>query len=159
MTAQQQNFINDYLKHLINGDAAIFAGAGLSVGAGYVDWRGLLKDIAKEIDLEVDKETDLISLAQFHVNERGGRGGLNQKIIEEFKEKAESSENHNILARLPIRTFWTTNYDSLIEDALTVASKRVDTKFVPSQLANPLYKREAVVYKIMVMRTTHNRQL
>jgi hypothetical protein len=148
MTAQQQNFINDYLKHLINGDAAIFAGAGLSVGAGYVDWRGLLKDIAKEIDLEVDKETDLISLAQFHVNERGGRGGLNQKIIEEFKEKAELSENHNILARLPIRTFWTTNYDSLIEDALTAASKRVDTKFAPSQLANPLYKREAVVYKM-----------
>jgi hypothetical protein len=148
MTAQQQNFINNYLKHLINGDAAIFAGAGLSVGAGYVDWRGLLRDIAKEIDLEVDRETDLISLAQFHVNERGGRGGLNQKIIEEFKEKAEISENHNILARLPIRTFWTTNYDSLIEDALTAASKRVDTKFAPSQLANPLYKREAVVYKM-----------
>ncbi len=148
MTPQQESFINDYLKHLINGDAAIFAGAGLSVGAGYVDWRGLLRDIAKDIELEVDKETDLISLAQFHVNERGGRGGLNQKIIEEFKEKAEISENHNILARLPIRTFWTTNYDSLLEDSLEAALKRVDVKHTPSQLANPLYKREAVVYKM-----------
>ena len=148
MTFQQENFVNDYLKHLINGDAAIFAGAGLSVGAGYVDWKGLLKDIAKEIDLEIDKETDLISLAQYHVNERGGRGGLNQKIIEQFKEKAEITENHNILARLPIRTFWTTNYDSLIEDSIEFALKRVDVKHTPSQLANPLYKREAVVYKM-----------
>lgn len=148
MTAQQESFVNDYLKHLINGDAAIFAGAGLSVGAGYVDWRGLLKDIAKDIGLEVDKESDLISLAQFHVNERGGRGGLNQKIIEEFTEKAELSENHKMLARLPIRTFWTTNYDSLLEDSISDALKRVDVKHTPSQLANPLYKREVVVYKM-----------
>ena len=148
MTNQQQAFINDYLKHLMNGDAAIFAGAGLSVGAGYVDWKNLLRDIAKEIDLEVDKETDLISLAQFHVNEKGGRGGLNQKIIEEFTEKTELSENHKILARLPIRTFWTTNYDSLIEDSLVSALKRVDVKHTVAQLVNPLYKREAIVYKM-----------
>ncbi|MEZ0542550.1 SIR2 family protein [Fibrella arboris] len=148
MTTQQESFINDYLKHLINGDAAIFAGAGLSVGAGYVDWRGLLREIAQDLDLEIDKESDLISLAQFHVNERGGRGRLNQKIIEEFTEKAELTENHKILARLPIRTFWTTNYDSLLEDSLEESAKRVDVKHTPSQLANPLYKREAVVYKM-----------
>ncbi|RZJ73705.1 MAG: hypothetical protein EOO45_10020 [Flavobacterium sp.] len=148
MTKPQINFINDFLKHLSNGDAAIFAGAGLSVGAGYVDWRNLLKDIAKEVDLEVDRETDLISLAQFHVNERGGRGGLNQKIIEEFTEKAEITENHKVLSRLPIRTFWTTNYDSLLEDSLSWAQKRVDVKHTVSQLANNLYKREAVVYKM-----------
>lgn len=148
MTPPQERFIKDYLKYLINGEAAIFAGAGLSVGAGYVDWRGLLKEIAQDLDLEVDKEADLISLAQFHVNERGGRGRLNQKIIEEFSEKAELSDNHEILARLPIHTFWTTNYDSLIEDALEKIAKRVDIKHTTSQLANPLYKREAVVYKM-----------
>jgi hypothetical protein len=63
-------------------------------------------------------------------------------------EKAELSENHKILARLPIRTFWTTNYDSLLEDSIEAALKRVDVKHTPSQLANPLYKREAVVYKM-----------
>ncbi|SEP08800.1 SIR2-like domain-containing protein [Mucilaginibacter gossypiicola] len=148
MTSQQENFIKDYLKHLLTGDAAVFAGAGLSVGAGYVDWRGLLKDIAREIDLEVDRETDLISLAQFHVNERGGRGGLNQKIIEEFKEKAELSDNHKILARLPVHTYWTTNYDSLIEDALIAANKRVDIKYQSSQLPYSMLKQDAIVFKM-----------
>ena len=148
MTSQQENFISDYLKHLINGEAAIFAGAGLSVGAGFVNWKELLRDIAREIDLEIDKETDLISLAQFHVNERGGRGGLNQKIIDEFTEDAELTDNHRILARLPIRSFWTTNYDCLLEIALEGTNKRVDVKHTPSQLANTKYKREAVVYKM-----------
>lgn len=147
-TSQQESFVKNYLKKIINGEAAIFAGAGLSVGAGFVDWRGLLKDIAEEIELEVDKETDLISLTQFHVNEKGGRGRINQKIIEEFKEKAEVSENHRVLSRLPIRTYWTTNYDSLIEDSLEEASKRVDTKHMVSQLPDTTYKRDAVVYKM-----------
>jgi hypothetical protein len=148
MTSQQDNFIRDYLKQLINGNAAIFAGAGLSVGAGYVDWRGLLREIAQDIELEIDKESDLLSIAQFHVNERGGRGKLNQKIIEEFTEKAELTDNHKILASLPIRTFWTTNYDSLLEDALEDATKRVDVKHTVSQLPNTTYKRDAVVYKM-----------
>ncbi|MCF0072221.1 SIR2 family protein [Dyadobacter sp. CY261] len=147
-THQQESFLKDYLKKIINGEAAIFAGAGLSVGAGFVDWRQLLKNIAEEIELEVDKEYDLISLAQFHVNEKGGRGRINQTIIEEFKENAEISPNHEILARLPIRIFWTTNYDSLIEDALEQASKRVDTKHMVSQLPDTTFKRDAVVYKM-----------
>lgn len=147
-TQSQESFLKNYLKKVINGEAAIFAGAGLSVGAGFVDWRELLKDIAEEIELEVDKENDLISLTQFHVNEKGGRGRINQKIIDEFKEKAEASDNHRILARLPIRTYWTTNYDSLIEDTLEEASKRVDTKHMVSQLPDTTYKRDAVVYKM-----------
>ena len=35
--------IKKYCETLENGRAAIFAGAGLSVGAGFVDWKGLLK--------------------------------------------------------------------------------------------------------------------
>ena len=34
--------IKKYCEALENGRAAIFAGAGLSVGAGFVDWKGLL---------------------------------------------------------------------------------------------------------------------
>jgi hypothetical protein len=148
MTQEQESFIRDYLKLIINGEAAVFAGAGLSVGVGYVDWRGLLKDIATDIGLEIDKESDLISLAQFHVNEKGGRGKLNRKIIEEFTEETGLSDNHRILARLPIRTYWTTNYDSLLEDALEEISKRVDVKHTVEQLPDTTYKRDAVVYKM-----------
>lgn len=141
-------FIKDFAKDLAEGNVAIFAGAGMSKGVGYVDWPELLRDIADELGLKVEKEFDLISLAQFHVNQRKSSAGLAKKILEEFSEQAEPSQTHDILARLPIRTYWTTNYDSLIEDALKKACRVADVKHSVSQLNTSRPKRDAVVYKM-----------
>jgi NAD-dependent SIR2 family protein deacetylase len=112
-----ESFIENYLKPLEDGNAAIFAGAGLSVPSGYVDWRNLLRNLAKEIDLDVDKEHDLASLTQYFINERG-RSGVDQLLTEVFCGDREPNENHRILSALPISTYWTTNYDDLIETSL-----------------------------------------
>lgn len=68
--------------------------------------------------------------------------------IAAFPSLASPSENHAILARLPIRTCWTTNYDKLIETALTDARKTPDVKHVDSQLPVTKPKRDAVLYKM-----------
>ena len=143
------SFIKEFVKDLEENNVAIFAGAGMSKAAGYVNWAELLRDIADELGLSVDKEHDLISLAQYHVNENaGGKAKINRKILEEFAEEAEFTENHKILARLPISTFWTTNYDTLIENSLKNANKVVDIKHQIKQLANTRPKRDVVVYKM-----------
>lgn len=141
-------FIKDFVKDLEENNVAIFAGAGMSKSCGYVDWPELLRDIADELGLKVEKEHDLISLAQFHVNERKSSAGLAKKILQEFSEQAEPSETHDILARLPIGTYWTTNYDSLIEDALKRSCKVADVKHSISQMNTTRPKRDAVVYKM-----------
>lgn len=141
-------FIRDFVKDLGDNNAAVFAGAGMSKAAGYVDWPELLREIAEEIGLKVDLEHDLISLAQFHVNTLKGHAKLSKKILEEFSEQAEPSDTHDILARLPIRTYWTTNYDTLIEDALKKAFKVADVKHSVVQLNTTRPKRDAVVYKM-----------
>ncbi|WP_321843493.1 SIR2 family protein [Burkholderia cepacia] len=141
-------FIKDFVKDLRENNVAIFAGAGMSKGAGFVDWPGLLADIAEELGLSVNKEYDLISLAQYHVNHRGNRSGIKRKILEEFSEQAEPSKTHTILSQLPIQTYWTTNYDTLIEDTLRKYQKIPDVKFSVKQLANTRPKRDAVVYKM-----------
>jgi len=41
-------FIRDFLKEVREDNAAIFAGAGLSAPAGYVNWRDLLRPLAEE---------------------------------------------------------------------------------------------------------------
>ncbi|MGE3744478.1 MAG: SIR2 family protein [Sphingomonadaceae bacterium] len=143
-----ESFIKEFVQDLHNDSAAIFAGAGLSKGSGYVDWPELLSDIAKELGLNVDKEHDLISLAQFHVNTRRSSDGLAKKILQEFSEQAEPSEVHDIIARLPIHSFWTTNYDSLIEDALRKAFRVPDVKYVVDHLTISRPKRDAIVYKM-----------
>ena len=43
----------------------MFIGAGFSKSVGYVDWKNLLKDVADDLGLDIDKEYDLVSLAQY----------------------------------------------------------------------------------------------
>jgi NAD-dependent SIR2 family protein deacetylase len=143
-----ENFIKNYTKELLEDNAAIFVGAGLSVSSGYVNWRDLLRDIANDLKLDIDRENDLIAIAQYHVNEKKNRGQINQKIIEQFTADARKTDVHDIIARLPIKTFWTTNYDTLIEDSLKENHKKADTKIDAKSLANNIPKRDAIVYKM-----------
>jgi hypothetical protein len=146
--AEIDRFVEVYVGALRDENAAVFAGAGLSIPAGLVDWRGLMRSIAEDIGLSVDQEEDLLSIAQYHVNERGGRNGINQGLITKFGELAQTTENHKILARLPIQTYWTTNYDTLIEDSLRRQLRRVDVKISQANLATTLPRRDATVYKM-----------
>lgn len=141
-------FIQDFSKALRENNAAIFAGAGLSSDAGFVNWRELLREVAEDLSLNIDKEDDLVGIAQYYCNETGNRGRINQIITDHFQKRATITENHRILARLPISTFWTTNYDKLIEEALEDNNKTVDKKFEPDNLAITVDNRDAVIYKM-----------
>lgn len=147
-SAEIEAFIKDFVKDLGNNNAAVFAGAGMSKSVGYVDWPELLRDIADELQLNVELEHDLITLAQFHVNSKRSHAKLSKKILEEFSEQAEPSDTHDVLARLPIQTYWTTNYDALIENALKKAFKVADVKHSIAQLNTTQPKRDVVVYKM-----------
>lgn len=141
-------FIEKYVNALNDNNAAIFAGAGLSVPAGFVNWKELLRDIANELGLEIDKETDLIAIAQYHVTEKKSRAGINQKILDEFSKKVKITPNLKLLSDLPIKYFWTTNYDTLIEQALKDSNKTVDVKIEQEDLATSLSRSDAILYKM-----------
>lgn len=148
MKPEHLRFVQHYLSEVRARNAAVFVGAGLSMPAGYVDWAGLLSPLAEEIDVDVERERDLVAVAQYYVNSMGGRGRLNQRIFEHIGADAEPTENHRILARLPIDTYWTVNYDRLIEKALEQQRKIADVKYTVQQLAVTKAKRDAVVYKM-----------
>lgn len=141
-------FIRDYVKDLNEGTAAIFAGAGLSIPAGFVNWQELMSEIAFDLGLDINVESDLVSLAQFHVNENRTRSKISRKILEEFIEETEETENHRILARLPISSVWTTNYDDIIEKAFLAEGKVSDIKHNVKQLLNNKPKRDVVIFKM-----------
>ncbi|SDO02301.1 SIR2-like domain-containing protein [Psychrobacillus sp. OK028] len=143
-----KEFLRTYVKAIHDSNAAIFAGAGLSRPAGYVDWKELLRGIAEDIQLDIDQEVDLIALAQYHVNEFQGRGKINQILIEEFTKSVTTSHNHTILSQLPIDTYWTTNYDHLIESNLDAVGKKVDKKITPQNLSYTVPGSDATVYKM-----------
>ena len=143
-----ERFVDEYSKALLEG-AAVFAGAGLSMAAGFVDWKGLLKPLADELNLSLDREHDLVKVAQYHVNHHSNRHDLADLILNQFSTRqAQITESHRTLARLPIGVYWTTNYDCVIEQALEQAGKLVDVKHEQDQLPHILIGRDAVVYKM-----------
>jgi len=143
-----ESFINQYVKELNAGTASIFAGAGFSIPAGYVNWSELMTEIAEELGLDINLEKDLVSIAQYHLNENRTRAKLNQKIIEEFILETCETENHRIISRLPISSIWTTNYDTLIENTFIKSKKNVDVKFTVDQLLITKPKRDIVIFKM-----------
>jgi hypothetical protein len=133
-TISKDEFLRDFTKDLLQGDAALFVGAGLSIPSGMVDWRTLLKDIATDLRLNIDQEHDLLAVAQFEFNRKGTRDSLNRAIVEWFSREGKITDNHRIIARLPIDTIWTTNYDRIIEQAYRDSQKLLDVKHEVAQL-------------------------
>lgn len=148
MAVSKEELIREFSKAIREGNAAVFAGAGLSRPSGFVDWKELLRPLAKDIRLDVNKENNLLAIAQYYRNSKGTRSGINQRIVDEFTRSVEPNENVSILTRLPIATYWTTNYDFLIEDGIRSANRNPDVKSEPEQLSIVTHDRDAVVYKM-----------
>ena len=141
-----EEFLTRYENALVRGEACLFAGAGLS--QPFVNWKELLRELAEDIGLDVDREHDLVAVAQYHYNDRKTRSKINQKLIDEFTRDAKLTENHKLIANLPIRTVWTTNYDTLLEEAFKNAHKRCDVKIAPENLATTVYHADVTIYKM-----------
>lgn len=118
----KEELIRELSYAIENSELAAFVGAGISSSAGFKLWKDMLKDPAKKLNLNIDKEHDLLSLAQYYSNSNK-RVAIDKLIRENYyKIKPEPTDNHKQLAKLPIGTYWTTNYDNLIERALEDAN-------------------------------------
>lgn len=146
--ATKKQFLREYIKAIRDGNAAVFAGAGLSRPSGFVVWKELLRPLAEDIGLNIDDEHDLTAVAQYVRNKSGNRAAINSTILDAYSKDVVRNENVSILTRLPIYTYWTTNYDHLIEEGLYEANRNSDVKIDYKQLSNTKRDRDAVVYKM-----------
>lgn len=143
-----EEFIRDYAKAIQESKAALFIGSGLSRSAGYTDWRGILREAATDIGLSVEKEDDLISLAEYYVNEKKNRAKINSAISEYFSEGYPPTETHKILASLGITSWWTTNYDQLIERTFRQQERQVSVLTNDNSFCKFSSKNAVTVHKL-----------
>lgn len=145
----RETFISEYARWLEQGTAALFVGAGLSRQAGYPDWRTLLKGIASELKIDLDQEHDLAGVAQWYINKSGRqKTRIAQIIRDSFPDKAEVPLAQRIMARLPVRHIWTTNYDRLIERAWELQRRSLDVKAIKSDLSVGSSWADTTLYKM-----------
>ena len=148
MIGTAKEFIDSYSKAIMEGYSAVFGGAGLSVPSGYVSWKQLIEPFAQSLGLTTEKENDYLAIAQYYCNKRGNRSKINNEILNAFTKDVFENENIKILTRLPISTYWTTNYDHLIEEGIRANNRKPDIKMTQENLSTNLYDRDAVVYKM-----------
>ncbi len=145
----RSTFVRRWEEALEKGSASVFIGAGLSRGAGYPDWKTLLKDVAQTLGLDLDNEQDLAAVAQYSINRAvGKRQELSRLIASAFPPKAEAPEAFRLLARLPLRHVWTTNYDTLPETAWRQERKLLDVKSRNEDLGVDKPWAHSILYKM-----------
>jgi hypothetical protein len=145
----REELLRDYGQALARGYAAAFVGAGLSHGSGLVDWKGLLKEFADELGLDIEIESDLVTVAQYYLNAAGNdRTRLHAKLATEFGSPATPSAAHEALAGLPVHTIWTSNYDNLLEQSLQDAGRRVVLRTSGKSLSVVTASADALVLKL-----------
>mgnify|MGYP004566967027 CR=1 FL=1 len=138
-------YLDRMVEEMQRGYFCVFAGAGLSAASGYVDWKTLLEPMGRQLGLNMNM--DLTLLAQYYENEFT-RDELNRRILDEFAKIPKSNTNMEILASMPICRYWTTNYDSVIEDTLKEQGKVVDVVTDQLQFKYHSPGRDAVVLKM-----------
>ena len=143
----QKDLIREIEKAIKGNELGAFIGAGLSIPAGFRSWKELLRKPAEEIGLDVEKENDLVNLAQYYSNSKK-RTSVDDLIKDQFSQLVKPTENHRLLSQLPISTFWTTNYDKLIEKALEDNMKNPYVKTKDEQLRGTNHNFDAIVYKL-----------
>ena len=149
-TQEIETFIREYAGSIKTGDAAVFIGAGLSRDAGYLGWTDLLKDKACEIGLDIEKEkNDLMSLAQYYINKKQ-RTQINNAIRNFFALRPEikPTENHLLLSQLPIKSYWTTNYDRLLEKTFDIRNISYRAQFSDESLSLSINNAQVIIHKM-----------
>ena len=119
---------------LLAGECVLFAGAGLSRGAGLPDWDELVRRLASDLGIDAQQRLDYLDLAQWH-RERFGPAAMAEVIRQTFSHPERTplpTLAHYLLLSLPLRHVITTNYDDLLERALT-ALKRHPIKVVQQE--------------------------
>lgn len=136
------NYIVNCLEHK---SLSIFLGSGMSYNACGLDWKTLVDPYISRLP---GNDPNQIKGLQYYITQN------NVDPIEFKKEIAKKFTDlkfdvrHEILAKLPVRNYWTTNFDTLIEDALKYTREKRDVMTTNDSFITADERRDNVVYKL-----------
>lgn len=140
MNAISELYIDEILKNLNNGHAAVLVGAGFSMNADRVDgankrmpiWNELADSYCKLLGIDINNSAiqkdnrylNPLTLAQ-QVEEMYGKPYLNDFLRKTMDDDAyQPGKAHKDLVALPWSDIFTTNYDTLLERAYQTGHDR-----------------------------------
>ena len=145
MIENKSNLIGEYVTALRDNNASIFIGAGMSKSVSKLDWNDLIGPYAKIIGFK-KSDNNYPFIAQAYVNAGRDVNEFKKEICDKFKSP-EITEFHSLIAQLPIKNYWTTNYDTLIENALDNVKKHKDVIYDNASFCSLDDIRDHIVFK------------
>jgi hypothetical protein len=143
-----------------NEKCVLFVGSGLSVGAKYKSWEGLIQTLVEQAKKlphartqgieDFEKEKDFFTLAEF-ARSALGPNQYAQILRNEYGRKTTPTAAHIAIAKTRYRGIITTNYDRLLETVFTQVRGWAPNDFTPetvSALATALYTPEPFIFKL-----------
>lgn len=128
------DLIRDFGRACDLGNAAVFVGAGLSMGAGLPSWGDLVEEPRTRSNIPTNNDLPLV--AEYILAEGTySRERLNQHILAAVSgADLQPTPALHHLVRMPVDQIWTTNYDPLIEStpqqAFKVFATDEDVRFI-----------------------------
>ncbi len=122
-------------------EAILIVGAGSSARVGYVTWNGLLEeleDLANRCGTGLDqtRKGDELAYAEViksHIEKTDDIGKYYDLLYELFRPNAQGyDEFHRLLVDLPFRGILTTNYDTVLEAALS--GKKIEAQLAGKEI-------------------------
>lgn len=142
---EESTLIREYVLSLRQKSASVFLGSGMSLSVFKKDWGKLIRPYAKRIGLK-GKILNYPFAAQAYVNAGHDELQFKSSIANNFKS-AKITPFHDLIAKLPIHNYWTTNYDTLIENALNANKKHYDVMYNNDSFCVLDDQRDRIVYK------------
>lgn len=145
MAIEKGNLINEVTRLLEHRSISIFLGAGMSYEASGLDWSTLIKPYTQKLEVAVKNPIDAL---QYYQTSTGIDAlALKQEIAEKFKG-LKSDFRHEILSKLPVRNYWTTNFDTLMEDSISKTGLKRDIINNNDAFITAEERRDNIVYKL-----------
>ncbi len=117
MPISKHDLVTEFGNLIEAGNAAMFLGAGISVGAGLPGWGHVAETLRRGASIP-DSVTDGSMVAEYYAMRRGGHAALDAELLTILGITPGTSKALQRLTEIEVPEFWTTNYDSLIEQHL-----------------------------------------
>jgi tetratricopeptide (TPR) repeat protein len=106
----------ELIDSFLGGNGVVFVGAGLSMGAGLPSWATLIEPLRAEIP-DCPADCALTDVAQYYEDLHDRRRLIEKVQTGILGTAAKPTPAHHALLALSSRPIFTTNFDTLLEDA------------------------------------------
>lgn len=110
--------IDDILvERFANGNGTIFAGAGISLSSRLPSWDDLIVPMRKDLGREAHTRASAQDIAELY-EAKHGRAVMIKHLRERLGDvRSQLTRTHELIVQLPVNRIYTTNYDTLLEQA------------------------------------------